>query len=77
MPQYLSISRHGTRAISSRFVLFHCLFSTLTFALRLQHPQFYNAFNCVYNGAYPGWKAYSSVLGFIQADAQFFAAMVL
>ncbi|KAK4237628.1 hypothetical protein C8A03DRAFT_34431 [Achaetomium macrosporum] len=76
IPQYLSIACHGTRVVSSRYILFHSLFSTATLALRLQHPIFYNAFNCVNGGPYRGWKAYSSLLGYIQAAVQFVAAMV-
>jgi hypothetical protein len=44
--------------------------------LRLQHPIFYKSFNCVNGGPYRGWKAYSSLLGFIQAAVQFVAAMI-
>lgn len=77
IPQYLSIVAHGTRAISSRFVLFHSLSSTLTLALRLCHRVFYGAFNCVDGGPYTGWKAYSALLGFVQAAVQFIAAMIL
>ncbi|KAH8912976.1 hypothetical protein BR93DRAFT_974400 [Coniochaeta sp. PMI_546] len=77
IPQYLSIITHGTRGISSRFVLFHSLSSTLTLALRLCHPVFYGAFNCVDGGPYAGWKAYSALLGFIQAAVQFVAAILL
>ena len=48
----------------------------MTLALRLCHPVFYSAFNCVYGGPYTGWKAYS-LLGVIQAAVQFTAAMIL
>lgn len=77
IPQYLSIVTHGTRGISSLFVLFHSLSSTLTLALRLCHPVFYGAFNCVDGGPYTGWKAYSALLSFIQVAVQFVAAIVL
>ncbi|KAK3368299.1 hypothetical protein B0H63DRAFT_488211 [Podospora didyma] len=77
VPQYVSIVSHGTHAISSRFILFHGLFSVLVFGLRLQIPAFYDAFNCVDGGPYTGWKALSSLLGFIQSAVQFASAMLL
>ncbi len=77
VPQYLSILAHGTRAISSRFVLFHSLSSTMTLALRLCHPVFYSAFNCVDGGPYTRWKAYSALLGVVQAVVQFLASIIL
>ena len=76
VPQYIAIVRHGTHGIASRYILFHSLFSVFTLALRVCHPMFYNAFNCVNGGPYTGWKALSSLLGILQAIVQWLAAMV-
>ncbi|CAK7201421.1 hypothetical protein SEUCBS139899_004125 [Sporothrix eucalyptigena] len=77
IPQYMSIIRHGTRGIASRYILFHCLFSICTLGLRVSHYDFYKAYNCVRKGAYKGWWGLSALLGFIQAIVQWLAAMVL
>lgn len=77
VPQYVAIVRNGTLGISSRFVLYHFLFSTFTLAFHLGHFHFYDQFNYVHGGPYRGWKAYSSLLGFIQSIVQFLAALIL
>ncbi len=58
-------------------MLFHCLFSALTLGVRLSHLMFYRALTCVEIGPYRGWKAYSALLGFIQAIVQLVCAVIL
>lgn len=53
------------------------MFSIFTLSLRVCHPIFYNAYNCVDGGPYKGWKALSALLGILQAIVQFLAAMIL
>lgn len=43
IPQYISIIRHGTRGIASRYILFHYLFSICTLGQRVSHNNFYKA----------------------------------
>jgi hypothetical protein len=76
-PQYLTIVFEGTHGVSSRFVLFHCLASTTTVALRLHQPIFFDPFACVEAGVYRTWKAYSALLGYIQSVVQWLCAVFL
>ena len=71
------IRGNKANAVSSRYVLYHALFSTATFALRLNHDMYYPHLNCVKMGFLVGWKAYSALLGFIQSGVQWLGAMML
>ncbi|CAK7231423.1 hypothetical protein SEUCBS140593_007917 [Sporothrix eucalyptigena] len=77
VPQYIAIVSQGTFGVSSRYILFHALFSIFTLSVRVCYPIYYDAYNCVDGGPYTGWKALSSLLGMIQAVVQCLCAIVL
>ena len=78
VPQYFKVYYHGTVGLSSRYILYHALFSTAALAFRLCILyKYYGAFNCVNNGELRGWKAFSALLGFFQAIVQWICAITL
>jgi len=77
MPQYIRIVLHDTFGISSWWILSTALFSTTQLATRLTNAEAKYAFNCVNGGETRGFKAYSALLGIIQAVVHWACAMAL
>ncbi len=79
LPQYASISwASSSDGISTRYILFHTLFSFSALAQRIGGGHhFWEAFNCVNGGHLRGWQAFSALLGFIQVTVQWHCAVLL
>jgi hypothetical protein len=74
-PQYLSIAEHGMVGISSWFILWTSIFSSMQFATYLANAHVKPPFDYVKSGTLRGFKALSALLGHIQAGIQWVCAM--
>ncbi len=78
MPQYIAIWRASSvDGISSRYILFHGLFSTSTLCIQFADLLYYETFNCVNSGTLRGWQATSALTGYFQVIVTWLCAMAL